>query len=174
MATKDFNEGYNFASDLISIWGLHTKLWRPKIVGVLTLAISGFPLGSPGTKNHLDVGPVERCRVYYKGEGDGFPQVRDVVSFVCPCYLWWILTRKVFQLCTNNLVLVLCRSMWVSEAYQLFQVPSQSSNMPLYPSKVLRAKERALTPYFSTFVCLRLTFESLKELGVCQNWSWFG
>jgi len=39
------------------------------------LAISGLPLGSPGTKSHLDVGPVERCRVYYKGEGGGFPQV---------------------------------------------------------------------------------------------------
>jgi hypothetical protein len=27
----------------------------------------------PGEKSHLDVGPVERCRVYYKGEGGGFP-----------------------------------------------------------------------------------------------------
>jgi hypothetical protein len=43
--------------------------------------------GSPnidnfGTKNHLDVGLVERCRVYYKGEGGGLLQVRAVVSFV--------------------------------------------------------------------------------------------
>ncbi len=34
-----------------------------------------FHLGVPGEKSHLDVGSVERCRVYYKGEGDGFPQV---------------------------------------------------------------------------------------------------
>jgi hypothetical protein len=27
-------------------------------------------------KSHLDVGPMERCRVYYKGEGGDFPQVR--------------------------------------------------------------------------------------------------
>jgi len=51
-------------------------------VGVPTLAISGLPLGSPGTKSHLDVGLVERHRLYYKGEGVGFPQVWAMVSFV--------------------------------------------------------------------------------------------
>jgi len=30
-------------------------------------------VGVPGEKNHLDVGLVERSRVYYKGEGGGFP-----------------------------------------------------------------------------------------------------
>jgi hypothetical protein len=44
---------------------------------VSTLAISGLPFRSPGTKCHLDV-----SRVYYKGEGGGFPQVRAMVSFV--------------------------------------------------------------------------------------------
>jgi hypothetical protein len=38
-----------------------TPTW--KLVGVL------------GEKSHLDVGPVERCRIYYKGEGGGFSQV---------------------------------------------------------------------------------------------------
>ncbi len=38
--------------------------------------------GSPETKSHLDVGIVERHKVYYKGEGGGFPQVRAVVSIV--------------------------------------------------------------------------------------------
>jgi hypothetical protein len=38
--------------------------------------------GSPGTKNHLDVGLVEKHIVYYKREGGGFPQVWAVVSFV--------------------------------------------------------------------------------------------
>jgi len=42
-------------------------------VGVSILAISGFPLGSFGTKSHLDMGLVERYKVYYKGEGGGFP-----------------------------------------------------------------------------------------------------
>jgi hypothetical protein len=40
----------------------------------------------------------------------------------------------------------LCRSVWVVEACQFFLVPSRSSNTPLYPSKVLQAKERAPTP----------------------------
>jgi len=61
---------------------MHTKLWGPKIAGVPTFAISGLPLGSLGTKSHLDVGLMERHRIYYKGEGGGFPQVRVVVSLV--------------------------------------------------------------------------------------------
>jgi hypothetical protein len=32
------------------------------------MGISRLPLGSPETKNHLDVAPVERCIIYYKGE----------------------------------------------------------------------------------------------------------
>ncbi len=91
--------------------------------------------GVLGEKSHLDVGHVERCRVYYKGEGGGFPQVRAVVSLVCPCCPWLVQAPKVFQLRTNHLVWVLCRPMWVSEACQLFLVPSQSSSTPLYPLK---------------------------------------
>ncbi len=44
------------------------------------MKISGLPFGSLGTKCHLDVGLVERHKIYYKGEGGGFPQVRAVVS----------------------------------------------------------------------------------------------
>jgi len=76
------DEGYNFALDLISIEGLHTKLWGPKVAGIPTLGISGLPLGSPRTKCHLDVGLVERDIIYYKGEGGGFPQVRAMVNLV--------------------------------------------------------------------------------------------
>jgi hypothetical protein len=71
--------------------------------------ISGFQLGSPGKKSHLDVASMESCRVYYKGEGGDFPQVRAVVSLVCPCCPWHVLTPKVLQLCTNHFVWVLCR-----------------------------------------------------------------
>jgi hypothetical protein len=70
---KALDKGYNFVLDLTSIGGLHTKLWCPKIVGVSILAILGLPLENPRTKSHLDVGLVERHRVYYKGEGGGFP-----------------------------------------------------------------------------------------------------
>jgi len=70
---KAFNEGYNFALDLISIEGLIAKLWGSKVVGVLIWAITRLPLGSPETKSHLDVGTVGNHKVYYKGEGGGFP-----------------------------------------------------------------------------------------------------
>ncbi len=37
---------------------------------------------SPETKCHLDAGLVERHRVYYKGEGGGFPQVWAMVNLM--------------------------------------------------------------------------------------------
>ncbi len=46
------------------------------------MGILGLPLGNPRTKCHLDVGLVERHKIYYKGEGDGFPQVQAMVSLV--------------------------------------------------------------------------------------------
>jgi hypothetical protein len=117
---KALDEGYNFTSDRISIWGLLAKLWG---------------LQSHGNPSHLDVSLVERCRIYYKGEGGGFPQVQAVVSLMCLCCSWLVLSPKVLQLRTNHLVWVLCRPVWVSEVYQLFLVPSRSSSTPLYPSK---------------------------------------
>jgi hypothetical protein len=70
---KAFDEGYNFALDLIAIRGMHRKLCTLKVAGVPVVGISGLPLGSPVTKSHLDVAPVESCEVYYMGEGGGFP-----------------------------------------------------------------------------------------------------
>ncbi len=128
----------------------------------------GTPLGSPETKCHLDVAPMETRKKYYKGEGGGFPQVWVVMSLVslsCPRF---VLAPKVLQLCINHLVLVLCRSGWVVKACQFFLVPSQSSSTPLYPSKVLRTRERALIPCFSVVFYLKLTIESFKELGARQ------
>jgi len=62
-----------------------------------------------GTKCHLDVGLMDRRKVYYEGEGGGFLQVRAVVSLVNLIRPWFVLAPKVFQLCTNHLVLVLYR-----------------------------------------------------------------
>ncbi len=53
---------------------MNVKLCALKAAGVLVVGILRLPLGSLGTKSHLDVAPVERCRVYYKGEGGGFPK----------------------------------------------------------------------------------------------------
>jgi hypothetical protein len=46
--------------------------------------ISGLHFGSPNKLCHSDVASATSRREYYKGEGDGFPQVRAVVSLVCP------------------------------------------------------------------------------------------
>jgi hypothetical protein len=84
---KDLDEDYNFALDLVSIRGLHAKLWGSKVADISTLGISGLSLGSLRTKCHLDVGLMERHRVYYKREGDDFPQVSAVMNLVSPSLL---------------------------------------------------------------------------------------
>jgi len=92
---KVFNEGYNFALNFISIRYLHTKLWCPKVAKDPTLKISRLSLWNPKTKSHLDVGPMGNHKVYYKEEGDGFPQiwaVMNLVSLSCP---WLVLAPKV-------------------------------------------------------------------------------
>jgi len=48
------------------------------------VVVLGLFLGSPGTKNHLDVGAAGRHREYYMGEGGGFPRVWAVVNLVSP------------------------------------------------------------------------------------------
>jgi len=106
---KALDENYNFALDRIAIGGLLAKLWGSKVPRVPFSTILRLPLGSPGKNSHLDVGFVESHKVYYKGEGGGFPQVRAVVSLVCPCCPWLVLAPRVLQLCTNHFVWVVCR-----------------------------------------------------------------
>jgi len=47
---------------LISIGGLHAKLWASKVVGVPISGILRLPLGSLGTKCHLDAGPCGQAQ----------------------------------------------------------------------------------------------------------------
>ncbi len=53
-------------------------------MGVQTLVVSRFLLGSLRTKSHSDVGATQRHREHYMGEGGGFPQIWVVVTFVSP------------------------------------------------------------------------------------------
>jgi len=47
---------------------------------------------------------MAKHRIYYKGEGGGFPQVQAVVSLVSPCLPIVRPCTKVLQLCTNQLI----------------------------------------------------------------------
>jgi hypothetical protein len=142
--------GYNFAIDLIVIGGPHRKLWASKVAGVPTMGISGLPFGSPRTKCHWMWPPWRGIENNIRGKVVASPQVWAVVNLVSSSCPWLILAPKMRQLYTNHLVLVLCR-VWVSEACQFFLLPSRSSSTPLYPSKVLRAKEHASTLALSLF-----------------------
>jgi hypothetical protein len=102
---KDLDKGYNFALNHIVIGGLHARLCASKVARVPNVGISGLPLGSPGTKNHLDVAHVESYKVYYKGEGCGFPQVQAVVSLVCVRVAY---SSSQHQKCSNYAITILC------------------------------------------------------------------
>ncbi len=58
------------------------------------MGISGLSFGSLGTKCHLDVGLLERHKIYYKGEGGGVPQVQAMVNLVSPSLPMVLLSTK--------------------------------------------------------------------------------
>jgi hypothetical protein len=168
---KDLDKGYNFALDLIIIRGFHAKLCAPKVVTVLVVGISRLPLGSPETKSHLNVAPMERCIVYYKGEGGGFPQVQAVLSLMSP-------RLPVVSPSTKNAL-----TMHWPPCVGFVQVRVNSWSLSILPSPILEfqhaflplqsAMSQGMCPDFSLFHCFQfgLTFESLKELGTRHNMS---
>jgi hypothetical protein len=81
---KALKERYKFASNLTPIKGLSKELWAAKVPGIQTGTILGLPLGSPRTKSHLDVAPMEWRRIYYVEEGGGFPWVQAMVNQMSP------------------------------------------------------------------------------------------
>jgi hypothetical protein len=112
---KPRDEGYNFASDLISIKGLHTKLWAPKVVGVPTVGISGLPLGSPVTKWHWVLVPWLGTKYTIRGKVVASPKFGPWwVLWICVCP-WLVRAPKCSNYALTNLLFGLCRSMWVIE-----------------------------------------------------------
>jgi hypothetical protein len=81
---KALDKSYKFACDLIQIRGLSKKLCPCKVVRVQTEIVLRLFLGSPGTKNHSNVGATERCREYYMREGGGFFRIQTMVSRMSP------------------------------------------------------------------------------------------
>ncbi len=79
------------------------------------MKILGLPLGSLGTKCHLGVGLVAMHKIYYMGEGGGFPKVWAMVSLVNSCLP---MTRPCMHsnYTLTNLLLGLYKSMLVVDA----------------------------------------------------------
>jgi hypothetical protein len=75
------------------------------------------------TKWHLGAGPMAKHRVYYKGEGGGFPQVWVVVNLVSLCLPMARLCTKVLQLCINQLVVWFVQVRVSNWCLSLFLVP---------------------------------------------------
>jgi hypothetical protein len=105
---KSFNEGYNFALDLISIGGLRAKLWDPKVAGVPTLASSGLPLGptwESRDKNAIWMWASWRGTKYtIRGKVVASPKSGPWWVLWIRICSWFILAPKVLKLCINQLV----------------------------------------------------------------------
>jgi hypothetical protein len=110
---KDLKKGYNFALNLISIRGLHTKLWAPKVAGVPTLGISGLPLGSPKTNDISVLVPWLGIEYTIRGKVVTSPKFGSWwVSWVSGC-LWFAYALKCCNYALTKLLFGLCMFGWV-------------------------------------------------------------
>jgi hypothetical protein len=102
---KYLNKGYNFVLDLISIRGLHTKLWALKVVRVPIVGISGLP-----TQNDIWVLVSWPGTEYIiRGKVVTSPKSRPWwVLWVC-VYPWFIHAPKCSNYALTNLWFGLCR-----------------------------------------------------------------
>jgi hypothetical protein len=162
---KALDKGYNFALDLISIEGLHTKLWAPKVMRVPIVGISGLPLGVLGQNDIWVLVPWLGTKYIMRGKVVASPRFGLWwILWVCVCS-WFVRAPKCSNYALINLLFVLCRSVWVIDL--LVNLPSPHPEAPTHPStpEVLRIRERA--PTSSPFVVFTFGFaiESIKELG---------
>jgi hypothetical protein len=125
--------------------------------------------GNFWTKCHLDVGLMERHKVYYKGEGGGFPQVWVVVSLVSPSLPVTRPSTKSAQ--TMHWPTCCLVYVYLCESLMRVTLPSPHPGAPTRPStpKVLRARERAPTLCSFTIFTSDSHLSSSKSLGVRQN-----
>ncbi len=158
------------AITLLCNWRFARKVMGPQSRGSPSCGISGLPLGK---KTIWMCPPWRGAKYTIRGKVVASPKSELWWLLWVRVCSWLILAPKVFQLCTNHLVLVLCRSLWVIEACQFFLVPSRSSITPLYPSKVLQAREHAPTPCSSVVFCLGLTFGVPQGVRSTSYWIYF-
>jgi len=154
---KAFDKGYNFALEFC------TKSYGfPKSQKSQFWKFWDSQLGSLETKWHVGAGPMARHReYYYKGEGGGFPQVREAPSsgYGGSCESLFVHGSSMHQKCSNYALtnlFDLCRSMWIIDL--LFTRPSPHPGAPTCPS-TLKCYELGsipqllILPMFSPWTC---------------------
>jgi len=157
---KDFDKGYNFTLDLMSIEGLHTKLWAPKIMGVLIVGVSRqndiwVLILWPGTKYTI------------RGKVMASPKSGPWwVLWICVC-LQLVHVLKCFNYALTNLLFGLCRSVWVIELFVNFSNPiPELQHTPLPRSATSQgARPNSFSFYYSL---LDSQLSPSRSLGVCQ------
>ncbi len=102
---KALDEGYNFALDLISIAGLHTKLWDSKVTGLQNYENPNF-----GNFKILEQNDIWVLALWLGIDNT----IRGKVMASPKSGLWWVLwihvcpwfvhAPKVLQLCINQLI----------------------------------------------------------------------
>jgi hypothetical protein len=105
---KDIYEGYNVFLDLISIRGLHAKLWTPKVARIPIVEFRDSHLGVPRQNDIWVLVPWPNIEYTIRGKVVASPKFGSwwvLWIRVCP---WFILAPKVLQLCTNQLVVSFC------------------------------------------------------------------
>jgi hypothetical protein len=124
---KDLDEGYNFGSDLVAIQVDSRELWRFKVPGV--------HFGSLENLCHLDVGVVERCRVYYREYGGGMLPRSEP---------WCVSWSKLPVACPNTQG---CFEMWTNHVGGLFWCRFKLDLLVPLPSLIPGLPTRPSTPF---------------------------
>jgi hypothetical protein len=116
LKSKTFNYTITFLERTYnSAWPKWIQRTRQKVFmlgfEVPVMGFSGLPLGSPKTKCHLDVAPVERRKKYYKGEAGG-----------------------------SNVLFGLCKSEWMNKLLVFLPSPIPELQHALLPSKCCKPR----------------------------------
>jgi hypothetical protein len=113
---KALDKSYNFTLDLISIIGLHTKLWASKVARVPILG--NFETSTWESWDKMTFGCWPHGTEYtIRGKVVASPKFGPWwVLWVCVCP-WLVYAPKCYNYAVTNLLFGVCRSMWVIELF---------------------------------------------------------
>jgi hypothetical protein len=142
---KAFDEGYNFALNLTSIWGFNKKLRSSKVVKVLIW--ESWDKMTFGCRPHGQAQSPSRDESYESVYAHGL---------------------SVHQKCSNhaliNLLFGLCRFMWIINIFVPHLSPHPKALAHPFTLEVLWTREHTPTPFFVVFN-FGFAFKSFKECG---------